>query len=79
MFCSTCAGSGKVLGNGMILTECKDCEGFGRVSAEKPEKSAKIDKKSKPYKDAIKEIMGLNPAISREDAAKMFEETYEKV
>ena len=63
----------------MILIDCVDCFGTGDKEYPKVEEPVKIDKKSKAYKDAIKEIMDLNPELSREDAIKMFEETYDKV
>ena len=76
MRCIKCAGSGKFLGNGMILIDCPDCDGSGDF--EEPKKVA-IDKSSKAYKDAIKEIMVSSPGITRADAAKMFEDTYDAV
>ncbi len=83
MFCSRCAGTGEILGNGMIMMECSACDGDGECSAVKSSndetQDIKIDKRSSHYKDAIKEIMQLNPDISREKAAKMFEDTYSKV
>lgn len=83
MFCSRCAGTGEILGNGMIMIECITCEGDGEYSLDKPANDentdVKIDKRSSHYKDAIKEIMQLNPDISRDKAAKMFEDTYSKV
>lgn len=79
MFCSRCAGTGEIVGNGMMLIDCVDCFGSGDKTAPRVEEPVKIDRKSKAYKDAIKEIMDLNPDLSREDAIKMFEETYDKV
>lgn len=75
MYCSRCNGTGRYLGNGMMLTDCNLC-------IEKPSESLcepVIDKKSKPYQKAIKEIMALNPSITRKEATKMFEDAYEKV
>jgi hypothetical protein len=82
MFCVRCAGAGKYLGNGMVMIECKDCDGFGKVEAKKVDEKKsidKVDRKSSAYKEAIKEIMTLNPDISREEAVKMFDNAYEKV
>lgn len=75
MFCSRCGGTGELYGNGMIKIDCSTCNGDGAYEP----KEKKIDRKSKAYKDAIKEIMALNPATTREEAVKLFEDTYDKV
>ncbi len=72
--CIRCNGSGKYLGNGMMMTDCTLCDDDVEV-VETP----KVDRKSKSYRAAIKDIMSLNPTISREDAVKMFDNAYEKV
>lgn len=74
MFCSRCGGTGEIYGNGMIMIDCSTCEGYG--SYEPKEKT--IDKKSKAYKDAIKELMVVNPEMTRAEAIKLFEDTYNK-
>jgi DnaJ-class molecular chaperone len=83
MFCSKCAGCGEIMGNGMIMMDCPKCDGYGEYHETKPanddKSEMKIDKRSSHYKDAIKEIMELNPKLSRQKAAKMFEDTYDKV
>lgn len=82
MRCIRCGGTGKYLGNGMMLIDCNRCDGFGNEIEEnidkKPEKNS-IDKRSKAYKDAIKDIMKLDSNLSRFDAEMMFEKTYDKV
>jgi len=72
MFCSRCGGTGEIYGNGMIKIDCSTCEGDGNYES----KEKKIDKKSKAYKDAIKELMASDPDLSREKAVKLFEDTY---
>ncbi len=79
MFCSRCAGSGKICGNGMIVDDCSTCGGEGSYEPGEVVKTKRIDKKSKAYKEAINEIMAINPNIDRGEAARMFEETYDKV
>lgn len=82
MFCIKCAGSGELLGNGMVTIKCTDCAGTGDfedVEEIEPPKNVKIDKKSKAYVEAIHDIMRLNPDITRKEAAKLFKETYDKV
>jgi DnaJ-class molecular chaperone len=78
MFCSRCGGSGEVYGNGMLKIDCFVCDGDGSYEPEKVVKTVRIDKKSKAYRDAIKELMALNPNIDKGEAARMFEEAYNK-
>lgn len=79
MFCGRCGGTGEIRGNGMIMIDCSQCYGTGDYVPSSEPEMKNINKKSKVYQDAIKEIMGLNPKITRSQAAKMFEETYNKV
>lgn len=76
MLCYRCGGTGKYLGNGMMMTNCTLCDDEGKVI---PSSSPKIDRKSKSYQKAIKEIMEINPTISRAEAVKMFDKAYDKV
>ena len=71
MICYKCGGTGQYLGNGMMLTDCDACD------KDKPAKPKEIDRKSKSYKKAIKEIMDINPKITYEEAVKMFDKAYE--
>ena len=76
--CIRCCGTGKYLGNGMMMTDCELCNNNYTMSNHKPIPIDKIDRKSDSYKAAIKEIMELNPKISRKDAIKMFNDAYVK-
>lgn len=78
MLCYRCGGTGKYLGNGMTPTNCTICDDSGHVIAEEAEVKPPIDRKSPSYQKAIKEIMALNPSISRPEAIKMFDEAYNK-
>lgn len=79
MFCKQCAGSGKVFGNGMVSQDCKRCLGTGHYVESSESTSRFIDKRSKHYKSAIKEIMELNPDITHSQATKMFDDAYNDV
>jgi hypothetical protein len=84
MFCKKCGGSGKFLGNGMITMNCRECSNKKHVDSsisklEDNNSKFKIDKKSKAYVEAIRDIMTLNPEISRREAAKIFSETFDKL
>ena len=74
--CIRCGGTGKYLGNGMMMTDCTLCDEDNEVA--KSQTTPKIDRKSKSYQSAIKDIMALNPTITRQEAVKMFDKAYDK-
>lgn len=73
--CVRCAGDGYYLGNGMIRTPCNLCSEDDDEMEETPSLD-KINRKSTSYQKAIKDIMAINPDISRKEAVKMFDEAY---
>lgn len=75
--CIRCGGSGRYLGNGMMMTDCTLCDDEGTKPDATPI-TPKIDRKSRSYQKAIKDIMALNPTISRQEAVKMFDKAYDK-
>lgn len=78
--CSRCGGSGKMMGGGMMQVQCNnhECEnGFVYISDKsevkvKNNKPKKMDRRSKQYKSAIKELKDLG--MSEEEAHKQFAE-----
>lgn len=76
MLCIKCGGTGQYLGNGFIMTDCNMCNGYSEEIEAPP--LVNIDRRTKSYQKAIKEIMDLNPKITRNDAVKMFDEAYAK-
>lgn len=86
MLCYRCGGTGKYLGNGMIMADCK-CDQYMKPSPldngievhKAAISNAVVDRRSKSYKKAINDIMSLNPDISKQDAVKMFDEAYVQV
>lgn len=77
MLCTRCYGTGSYFGQGMMPTDC-DCEELARKKAATPTLN-QIDKTSDSYKTAIKDIMKLNPKMSKKDAEVIFNKTYDKV
>jgi hypothetical protein len=76
--CIRCGGSGMYMGNGMIMTECQLCK-YGNVEARKKYPPLdKVDRRSKSYNNAISDIMSTSN-ISRAEAVKVFDETYDKI
>ena len=76
MLCKRCNGEGRYLGNGFMMTDCTFCSEEEQTN-EAPSLD-KINRKSKSYQKAIKDIMAINPDISRQEAVKMFDEAYVK-
>jgi hypothetical protein len=74
--CERCKDTGYYLGNGMIETPCNLCDDQEPVAKSAPSLD-KIDRRSASYRDAIKDIMAINPDISRKEAVKMFDEAYD--
>jgi len=76
--CYRCQGTGRYLGNGMMMTDCNLCSGdVVEVPIEKPSLD-KVNRNSKSYQKAIKDIMAINPDISRKEAIQMFDDAYVK-
>jgi|GEM_PF-3138502 hypothetical protein len=76
--CIRCGGSGMYMGNGMIMTECNLCQGDIHPVKKKFPPLEKIDRRSKSYNNAISDIMSTSN-ISRVEAVKVFDETYNNV
>ena len=79
--CYRCGGTGKYMGNGMIMTDCK-CEDLHHdviTSKHVVNDLGVVDRRSKSYKKAIEDIMALNPNIGRDEAVKMFDDAYVQV
>lgn len=73
--CVRCSGTGKYFGNGMMMADCELCNGDEPVQTQSKEKPT-VDRKSKSYQTAIKDIMTSNPALTRKEAIKLFDEAY---
>ena len=79
MLCIRCGDTGRYLGNGMMMTDCELCAEKDLAESKPVEVPlAKIDRKSKSYQTAIKDIMASNPTLTRNEAVKLFDEAYNK-
>jgi hypothetical protein len=76
--CIRCHGKGTYLGLGMITVDCNICNGEEDDTSVEVPALDKINRNSKSYQKAIKDIMNINPDISRKEAIKMFDEAYVK-
>lgn len=76
--CNTCVGSGKVMGGGMMQQDCDECDGRGKIFVNE-EPKFEIDKNSKHYKEAIRNIKNLHEGITNEKAEEIFEDELKKI
>lgn len=79
--CYRCGGSGLYMGNGMIMTPCDKCPEKSQITKVIPQARQSldnVDRRSKSYRDTIKNIMDSSN-ISHSEAVKVFDETYEKI
>ena len=79
MRCLQCAGSGKIMGSGMQIQDCSKCDGYGDLSCSNEAKKQIIDKRSKSYKEAIKDLQAIHPDYTRDEVCELFEEEFSKL
>jgi hypothetical protein len=81
--CLMCIGSGRMMGGGMLEQDCDGCHGRGftskDVNFDMASKDIKIDKNSKHYKKAIKNIKALSDKITDKEAEEIFEKEFKKL
>jgi len=73
--CKTCHGSGKVMGGGMMLQDCEDCDGRGKIEYEDFYEDVK---NSPEYNKAVDKI-AQNENVSQDKAKEMFEDEFNKL
>ena len=74
--CIRCSGTGSYLGNGMMITDCELCNAYDEPKSIVPSLD-KINRNSKSYQKAVKDIMDASK-VARKEAIKMFDEAYIK-
>lgn len=74
--CIPCGGSGKVMGGGMMLADCDECDGYGKIIIK--EEPDYLAKDSDSYKKAKNEIKNLDEKISDQEAEKILDDEIEK-
>jgi len=79
--CIRCGGTGQYMGNGMMLVycDCDDMDAKKETEQKTPPPLNKIDRRSAAYRIAISNLMKSYPKLSRHDAIKLFNDTYDKV
>jgi hypothetical protein len=76
--CIPCGGSGRVMGGGMMMTDCEYCNGAGKVELIDDETEYLLAKQTKHFKSAIKRIKAIDKSITDDEAEKIFSEEYNK-
>jgi hypothetical protein len=84
--CIRCGGTKKYLGNGFVITDCELCKSSSisttnayNSNSNSNQDLSKIDRRSSAYKKAINDLLAINTDMSRKDAVKLFDDTYNKV
>lgn len=75
--CFACAGSGQVMGGGMMQWDCGNCDGKGKVFVEPDPKELLKDKDNPHYKKAVKKLRKLDKTLTEKTAQEMFDKEIE--
>lgn len=78
--CTFCGGSGKIMGGGMMMQDCDECYGTGKVEIidEDKELDYLVSKQSESYQNAKSKIKALDDNISDQEAEKILDEELAK-
>ena len=74
--CKYCSGSGRMMGGGMLMKDCDQCNGKGKI--EKVEIDLPQAKKTDGYKNAKKRLKESNKSLSDTDAEKILDTELQK-
>ena len=77
--CIACTGSGRVMGGGMMMQDCDDCDGTGKIYIDDPELEFNEMKATKAYKNAIDKIKNTDKNLSDEAAENIFKDEFIKL
>lgn len=78
--CIHCQGSGKIMGGGMMLQDCDECYGSGKVEIvdEANDIDYLVSKQSDAYKAAKSKIKALDENMSDAEAEKLLDDGLSK-
>jgi len=77
--CIPCNGSGRVMGGGMMLSDCEHCDGKGKIDEPENELEFLLTKDSKRYQEAKEKIKKLDPVMSDTAAEQILDEELNRV
>ena len=73
--CLLCAGSGRLMGGGMIYKDCDDCGGKGKIIS----LEIVMQKDSSEYKSSLEKIKLLDDNMTNEQAKKLLDDELNKI
>lgn len=76
--CSTCNGSGQIMGGGMMYHDCDECNGRGKIKKPIDEISYLQVKESEAYQNAIDEIKSIDKSLTHEEADKLLQKQFKR-
>lgn len=76
--CMPCGGSGRVMGGGMMMMDCDNCDGYGKVTVVDDEIDYLVMKQTEGYQKAKKRLQASNENLSDEEAEQLLDEAFEK-
>jgi DnaJ-class molecular chaperone len=71
--CQRCAGSGKVMGGGMMMQECDNCEGIGKLFVSENEIDFLTMKQTDSYQQAKGKLKAADTSITDEKAEELLD------
>lgn len=78
MRCASCYGSGKIMGGGMIMKSCDQCNGHGKIEVADDDIDYLLKKGTDHYKQAKDRIKQSDSSLTDEDAEQMLDEELSK-
>ena len=69
-----CVGSGKVMGGGMIMKSCHECDGIGKIEIEDDEIGYLSKKQTDDYVKAKEKLMDSHPELEEDEAEKLLDD-----
>lgn len=76
--CIPCSGSGRVMGGGMMMADCDNCDGEGKIRVVDDEIDFLTMKQTEGYQNAKKRLQSKHENLSDEEAEKLLDEAFEK-
>jgi hypothetical protein len=73
--CLSCAGSGKVMGGGMIYKDCMECNASGKRTT----LDVVMNKESEEYKISLEKIKSLDDKLTNDDAKKLLDDELQRI
>jgi len=75
--CIPCGGSGRVMGGGMLMTDCDHCDGIGKVVVIEDEIETLLAKNTEHYNNAKEKIKALDKSVTEEMAVEILDKEIE--